>query len=174
MSRSRESARVSWALPVDCGEPEATAVAGEQARTTRPQVKEVLNPLTTSNVHPWIEAASVAIESLAVAIIVLSIAYATIVYLLQILNIRHPWGAETFVGYKIALGRALQLGLEILVAADVVRTVALDPTLKNVGILGILVVIRTFLSWSLFVELQGRWPWESGAGTDDVPDTRQL
>jgi uncharacterized membrane protein len=133
-----------------------------------------MNPVTSSNVHPWIEAASVAIESLAVAIIVLSIAYATIVYLLQILKVRHPRDVQTFTEYKVSLGRALQLGLEILVAADVVRTVALDPTLQNVGILGILVVIRTFLSWSLFVELEGRWPWESGNGAQEAADAGQV
>jgi hypothetical protein len=52
------------------------------------------------------------------------------------------------------------LGLEILVAADVIRTVALDPTLQNVLILGLLVLIRTFLGWSLVVEIEERWPWQ--------------
>jgi uncharacterized membrane protein len=56
------------------------------------------------------------------------------------------------------------LGLEILVAADIVRTVALEPSLESVGILGLLVLIRTFLSWSLDVELEGRWPWQARAG----------
>jgi uncharacterized membrane protein len=54
----------------------------------------------------------------------------------------------------------LLLGLELLVAADVVRTVALEPTLNNVAILGLLVVVRTFLSWSMSVEVEGRWPWQ--------------
>jgi hypothetical protein len=52
-------------------------------------------------------------------------------------------------------------GLEFLVAGDVVRTVALDPNLKNVAVLGFLVLIRTFLSWSLVVEIEGRWPWQA-------------
>jgi uncharacterized membrane protein len=56
------------------------------------------------------------------------------------------------------------LGLEILVAADIVRTVALEATLESVGILGLLVLIRTFLSWSLDVELEGRWPWQAREG----------
>ena len=55
---------------------------------------------------------------------------------------------------------------ETAVAADVVRTVALEPTLKNVGVLGLLVLIRTFLSWSLTVEIEGRWPWQSRSGTN--------
>jgi uncharacterized membrane protein len=59
------------------------------------------------------------------------------------------------------MGRSLLLGLEFLVAGDVVRTVALEPTLNNVAVLGLLVLIRTFLGWSLAVEIEGRWPWQS-------------
>ena len=58
------------------------------------------------------------------------------------------------------LGRAILLGLEILVAADIISTVTLTPTLESVVVLGIIVVIRTFLSWSLALELDGRWPWQ--------------
>ena len=61
---------------------------------------------------------------------------------------------------KIHLGRALLLGLETLVAADIVRTVALEATLESVAILGLLVLIRTFLTWALVVEIEGRWPWQ--------------
>lgn len=56
-------------------------------------------------------------------------------------------------------GRGLLLGLDLLIAAEVVRTVTLDPTLVNVPALGVLVVVRTFLAWSLTVELEGPWPW---------------
>jgi uncharacterized membrane protein len=66
-----------------------------------------------------------------------------------------------YESYKHQLGKTLLLGLEFLVAGDVVRTVALEPTLTNVGVLGLLVVIRTFLSWSLVVEIEGRWPWQA-------------
>lgn len=58
------------------------------------------------------------------------------------------------------LGRAILLGLEILVAADIISTVTLTPTLDSVLVLGIIVLIRTFLSWSLALELDGRWPWQ--------------
>jgi len=58
------------------------------------------------------------------------------------------------------LGRAILLGLELLVAADIIRTVAVTPTFTSAGVLGIIVVIRTFLSFSLEVELEGRWPWQ--------------
>ena len=62
--------------------------------------------------------------------------------------------------YKQQMGRSLLLGLEFLVAGDVVRTVALEPTLLNVSVLGLLVLVRTFLSWSLAVEIEGHWPWQ--------------
>jgi uncharacterized membrane protein len=61
------------------------------------------------------------------------------------------------------LGRAILLGLEILVAADIISTVTLTPTLESVVVLAIIVVIRTFLSWSLALELDGHWPWQRGA-----------
>jgi uncharacterized membrane protein len=72
--------------------------------------------------------------------------------------------------YKHQLGKTLLLGLEFLVAGDVVRTVALEPTLTNVSLLGLLVVIRTFLSWSLTVEIEGRWPWQAQAKKQDAND----
>jgi uncharacterized membrane protein len=59
------------------------------------------------------------------------------------------------------IGRAILLGLELLVAADIIRTVAVDPTFQSVGVLGLIVVVRTFLSWSLEVEVNGRWPWQA-------------
>ena len=63
--------------------------------------------------------------------------------------------------YKHQIGRTLLLGLEFLVAGDVVRTVALEPTLLNVSVLGLLVLVRTFLSWTLAVEIEGHWPWQA-------------
>ena len=58
------------------------------------------------------------------------------------------------------IGRGILLGLELLVAADIIRTVAIDPTVESVSVLGLIVLIRTFLSISLQVELEGRWPWQ--------------
>jgi uncharacterized membrane protein len=66
----------------------------------------------------------------------------------------------TYRRFRQELGRTILLGLELLVAADIVRTVAAEPTLISVAILAIIVVIRTFLSFSLEVELTGRWPWQ--------------
>ncbi len=59
------------------------------------------------------------------------------------------------------LGKAILVGLELLVAADIIRSVAIDPTFATIGVLGLIVLIRTFLSWSLEVEVNGRWPWQS-------------
>ena len=61
------------------------------------------------------------------------------------------------------LGRAIVLGLEVLVAADIIRTVAFTPTMASLGALALIVAIRTFLSWSLSLELEGRWPWQRPA-----------
>ena len=70
---------------------------------------------------------------------------------------------QAFTQYKHGLGKALLLALELLVAADVVQTVVLEFTLANVTALGVLVLVRTFLSWSLAVEIEGRWPWQPSA-----------
>jgi len=57
------------------------------------------------------------------------------------------------------LGRSILLGLEVLIVADIVRTIIVDPTLESVAVLGIIVVIRILLSFSLEVEMDGVWPW---------------
>ena len=106
----------------------------------------------------WIEIAALAIEILAVAIIVVAILYSTLRYAFQ--AALHPEAEESYQELKFSLARALLLGLEILVAADIVRTVALEATLQSVAVLGLLVLIRTFLSWALVVEIEGRWPWQ--------------
>jgi len=72
-------------------------------------------------------------------------------------------GGAAYDAIRSTFGRSVLLGLEILVAADLIRTVAVDPTLDNLYVLGLLVLIRTFLSWSLDVELEGVWPWRKRA-----------
>ncbi|MBO0881429.1 MAG: DUF1622 domain-containing protein [Mycobacterium sp.] len=66
------------------------------------------------------------------------------------------------------LGQTILLGLELLVAGDIVRTVATSPTPTSIGVLGGIVLIRTFLSISLEVEINGRWPWRKGAAEGDT------
>jgi uncharacterized membrane protein len=111
-------------------------------------------------VRAVIEWAALIIEILGASVIVagvlrVAITRGTVRYLFQL---DKPGAYES---YKHQMGRSLLLGLEFLVAGDVVRTVALEPTLKNVGVLGLLVLIRTFLAWSLAVEMEGRWPWQA-------------
>lgn len=104
-----------------------------------------------------IEAVSMAIELLAVVLIVAVIVLGCVRYALDFVRKRDKDAA--YNAFKVSLGKGLLLGLEVLVAGDVIRTVALEPTLDNVLALGVLVAIRTFLSWSLVVEIEGRWPW---------------
>jgi uncharacterized membrane protein len=75
--------------------------------------------------------------------------------------LRHRTGAGTvYDTYRQRLGRSILLGLELLVAADIIRTVAVTSTFESVGVLALIVLIRTFLSWSLELEMTGRWPWQ--------------
>jgi uncharacterized membrane protein len=111
-------------------------------------------------VRTLIEWAALGIELLAVVVIVSGVikvvlAPGTIRYLFQ------PATSGAYERYKHQLVRPLLLGLDFLVAGDVVKTVALEPSLMNVAVLGLLVLVRTFLSWSLAVELEGCWPWQA-------------
>ena len=78
--------------------------------------------------------------------------------------------AETYHDYRANLGRGILLGLEFLVAADIIGTVAVEPTFENLGVLGLIVVIRTFLSFALEAEINGRWPWQEGAARERRSD----
>lgn len=110
----------------------------------------------------WVELSSEGIQDLAVLIIVVAIIFGSLRFLLQ-LSTR---AADPYPAYKKLLGRSLLLALEFLIAADVIRTILLDETVRSIGILGGLVVIRTFLSWSVVVEIEGHWPWALGNGRD--------
>jgi uncharacterized membrane protein len=105
-----------------------------------------------------IEMTSVGIELLAVVVIVGSVTFGSLRFLLDLSRRT----ADPYSDYKNLIGRSLLLGLEFLVAADVIRTVALEMTPRNIAMLGALVVIRTFLSWSVIVETEGHWPWQPG------------
>ena len=71
--------------------------------------------------------------------------------------------------YRVGLGRAILLGLEFLIAGDIIRTVATAPTFQSVGILGGIVLIRTFLSLALNLEVEGRLPWQRGRKAEVAP-----
>ena len=98
-----------------------------------------------------------AIEIFGVLIIVIGIAWSTYVHLLR------PMPGEDTELYKIRIGRSLLLGLEVLVAADIVKTIAHELSFISLGLLAGLVLVRTFLSWTLVLEIEGRWPWQRQA-----------
>lgn len=105
-----------------------------------------------------VEYVALAIELLAVTVIAATMVYAFAIYFW---NRNATSDGGHYQSFRARLGSGLLLGLEILVAADVIRTVAFEPTLQSVSILGLLVVIRTFLSWALVVEIEERWPWQA-------------
>ncbi len=113
------------------------------------------------SIKELIEWAATGIELVTVALIVISSTFGTVRFLYHVKT-----GFEGAYGaFKTHLGKMLILALEFLVAADIIRTVALDQTLANVAILGLLVLIRTFLSWTTSVEIEGCWPW-NGKGSE--------
>jgi uncharacterized membrane protein len=81
---------------------------------------------------------------------------------------RRP-GPPAYRVYRQQVGKAILLGLEFLVAADIIRTVAVAPSFRGVGVLALVVAVRTFLSFTLDVELEGRWPWQSGQSGQAPP-----
>lgn len=99
------------------------------------------------------------LDVLGVAVLVVGIVVATILFLPSLF--RPALLVASISTFKIRIGRAMMLGLEVLIAADIVKTVALTPTIENMVSLGLLVVVRTFLSWTLSLEIEGHWPWQS-------------
>jgi uncharacterized membrane protein len=101
----------------------------------------------------WIHVVGVGIEVFGVFIIVAGIIWSS----------RYIYGrgiVSRYDSYKISIGRSLLLGLEVLVAADIVKTIAIEITFASLGLLAGLVLVRTFLSWTLVLEIEGRWPWQ--------------
>lgn len=108
-----------------------------------------------------------AFEWIGVAVIVLAFLL-TLGFLIRDL-LQHVGVEEIYAHVRTTFGRGLLLGLEVLVAADLIRTVAVEPTMTNVAVLGILVVIRTLLSFSLDVEIDGTLPWRRAATKSRQP-----
>jgi uncharacterized membrane protein len=110
--------------------------------------------------HESIENVGKAIDVAGVAALVSGVVVAT---WMAARDLRARDTPDPYRRYRQRLGRAILLGLELLVAADIIRTVAVTPTFESAGVLAIIVVIRTFLSFSLEVELEGHWPWSRRA-----------
>jgi uncharacterized membrane protein len=104
-----------------------------------------------------------AVDAAGVLAIVIGALVATLLAAMALLRSRD---GSIYTSYRERLGRSILLGLELLVAADIIRTVAVTPTFESVGVLALIVLIRTFLSFTLELEMTGRWPWQE-------PDTNR-
>jgi uncharacterized membrane protein len=103
-------------------------------------------------------------EGIGVAIVLFGVVVALIRY------VAHPRSLESNGAYnrlRRELGRSIIVGLEFLVAAEVVRTVVIERTLENIALLSVIVLIRTLLSFAMFVEVEGRWPWQPEPPDED-------
>lgn len=115
------------------------------------------------NLEHYIDYVAMIIEIVGVAIIAGGILYVLIQYLIH----TAAGKADTIERLRHELGKAILLGLEILVAGDIIATVSTEPTMNSVLVLGLIVLIRTFLSFSLQMELEGRWPWQKKPGSNN-------
>jgi uncharacterized membrane protein len=101
------------------------------------------------------------VELVGVSILVAGAVLASAAFLVRLA--RHSSFTDAYHGLRADLGRAILLGLEFLVIADIIGTVAVEPTLQNLGVLAVIVAIRTLLSFALELEVSGRWPWQRDA-----------
>lgn len=102
-----------------------------------------------------------AVDAVGVFMIIVGAILATVRFLVR----RYEEAGKSYRFYRQDLGRAILLGLEFLIAGDIIRTVVVAPTLENIVILGLIVLIRTFLSMALQLEVEGRWPWRCAEET---------
>lgn len=105
-----------------------------------------------------LELAGEGINLFAVALIIAGFVLAAMRYLLRF---RKFTVEDNFTEFKIELGHALTLGLEILIIADVIETITVEPSFASLQILTFLILIRTLLGWTLCLEIEGRWPWQT-------------
>jgi uncharacterized membrane protein len=106
------------------------------------------------SVSEWVRLVGMCIEAFGVFVIVAGIAFATYLIVFESIKVR------SYDEYKTRIGRSLLLGLELLVAADIIKTIAIELTFTSLGLLAGLVLVRTFLSWTLVLEIKGCWPWQ--------------
>mgnify|MGYP001050123177 CR=1 FL=1 len=108
-------------------------------------------------VKPLAEHVAAIIEAIGICVILIAVLYSSISGIIK--KIRSG-SSQAYQHARQTLGQGILLGLELLVAADIIHTVAVELTFKTVGVLAIIVLIRTFLSFTLDVELKGKWPWQ--------------
>lgn len=112
--------------------------------------------------------AVVALEILAVGVLISGVMLFTVLFLKRLFRTGERKNA--YQEFRLGIGRTLLLALDLLVAADIVLTVTVDLNFETLGMLGLLLVIRTFLHWILELEVSGRWPWQHGAPAAEKPD----
>lgn len=111
------------------------------------------------DIRATVDTIGLSVDALGVGVIVAAIAIAGIGFIRGLLQ-AEPFAAS-YRQLRQSIGQGVLLGLELLVAGDIIRTVVVGPTFTSVGVLAVIVLIRTFLSFSLEVELTGRWPWQA-------------
>lgn len=107
-----------------------------------------------------VPAVALMMEGAGIAVLVVGTLVATTAFIARLR--RRTAFDNVYDAYRADLGRAILLGLEFLVAADIVGTVAIEPTFRSLGVLALIVLIRTFLSFTLELDIHGRWPWQRG------------
>jgi len=115
----------------------------------------------TEQIHPFVEQLAKVLELIGVAIIVGGIVLATLTFVRDGRRSR-AW-QSVYPNYRSNIGRGILLGLELLVGADIISTITAPLTFESVGLLAGIVLIRTFLSFSLETEIEGCWPWQRAA-----------
>lgn len=108
------------------------------------------------NIRHYIDIIAQIVEGIGVITIFIGATYSLLVFLISVIR----KNGSNYIRLRQSLGKSILLGLEILIAADIMATVVTEPTLRSVSILGLIVLIRTFLSLSLQVEIEGRFPWQ--------------
>jgi uncharacterized membrane protein len=105
----------------------------------------------------FVRSAATALEAAGALTILIGVAVAAVTFLSRIWR---AGGEPCYRRFRADLGRSILLGLELLVAADILNSLIIDPTLADLSVLAGIVLIRTFLSMALEVEINGHWPWE--------------
>lgn len=105
-----------------------------------------------------ISIAGYSIEAVGVLVVIVGSCTSSVLFMR---TFRHLPEGVAYRKYRQQLGRSIMLGLEFLIAGDIVRTVVVADTLENVAILGLIILIRSFLSVTLHLEVEGRWPWQT-------------
>ncbi|MEP7055215.1 MAG: DUF1622 domain-containing protein [Actinomycetota bacterium] len=121
----------------------------------------------------FVETVGKAADAAGVVVIAVGVSGAMLAFARRIL-VRNEPRVDAYVELRRNVGRSILLGLELLVAGDIIRTVAISPTFTSVGVLAVIVAVRTFLSFTLEVELTSRWPWQpktrNGAGENSASE----